>query len=103
MNNTVIIKGRTIKYNNKQISLDDLMTIDFYEYMENIAPEYDSGHIFDNVVYLNFVLNIYAYIYFFRNNSINNVIVEETEDSIKDYVYDAARLLDIRIEKRYSI
>ncbi len=102
MNNTVIIKGRTIKYNNKQISLDDLMTIDFYEYMENIAPEYDSGHIFDNVVYLNFVLNIYAYIYFFRKNSINNVIVEETEDSIKDYVYDAARLLDIRIEKRYS-
>lgn len=102
MNNTVIIKGRSIEYNNQQICLDDLMTIDFYEYMETIAPEYDSGHIFDNVVYLNFVLNIYAYIYFFRKNNINRVIIEKTEGSIKDYVYDAARLLNIRIEKRYS-
>lgn len=99
MDNTVTIKGRIIEYNNKQIDSDDLMTTEFYEYMENIAPQYDSGHIFDNVIYLNFVLNIYAYIYFFRKNDINNVIIEEADDSIRDYVYDAAELSDIRIEK----
>lgn len=99
MDNTVTIKGRIIEYNNKQIDSDDLMTTEFYEYMENIAPQYDSGHIFDNAVYLNFVLNIYAYIYFFRKNDINNVIIKEADDSIRDYVYDAAELSDIRIEK----
>lgn len=99
MNNIATINGRTIEYNNKQISIDDLMTTDFYEYMETVAPKYDSGHIFDNVIYSNFILNIYAYIFFFSKNEINYVIIEKTEDDIRDYVSDAAEFLNIRVEK----
>ena len=96
--NSCILSGNSFRIDNFSKSIDDLMTLDFYQYSNSVADSYFTGHVFDNILFSSMVQKILAIEHFFKSNSVEELKIEEAEPIIENFALDAACRLGINID-----
>lgn len=96
-NSLCIINNEFICENEKYL-IDDLFTTEFYQWSDTQADKYDFDNIFDNVIYLNVLMNVLAIRFFIRIKNICEITVQSADSKMLCYIVDAAAIENIRIK-----
>lgn len=91
MKRTVIVDNNSFYLKKLKFDLDDLFTIKFYQWVDTQACNYYSGEVFDNVVYVNIIINVLAIEYFLQTNGVVKIIIKSADKKLASYILDACR------------
>lgn len=99
---TLDVIDNKLHYGHQQYTIEDLFTLEFYKWADSRVSSFASGEMFDNVIYINFILNVLAIQYFIITNNICQITIISAEKELVCYVTDAANLANVAIDNRSS-
>jgi hypothetical protein len=97
----LIIEKNRILFGDKFLLLDDLHTIDFYEFSNKNVYKYSNASIYVNELFINFIQNFIALEKFVLDNHINQIVFKDSSEELLFYFSDIAEKHNIKLEKGF--
>jgi hypothetical protein len=93
----MIIKNEIIYHNGNTYRLEDLHTIDFHKFSNEVAFKYFNNSYFVNELFINFIQNSLALEFFIDKNNIKEITIKDASTFLNYYVCDIAKRQNISL------
>jgi hypothetical protein len=93
----------TLVFEGKTLEINDLFTSEFYQFSDKKVDQFKGDIPIINEIYLSKVQIHLALILFFKKNNIQEIVIDEVDDSLYPLVVDTAKKLSIKVHANKKI